>query len=215
VSADGKFHEWALGSEALHVLNQVLEPGWRTLETGAGVSTVLFALKQTRHTCIVPDPEEIARIRAFCADHAVSTERVTFLAENSEDALPRLGSEPLDLVLLDGSHSFPSVFIDWYYTKRRLRTGGWLLVDDTHLWTGRVLRDFLLAEDDWALIEEIPFRTAVFQQRSEVHGVRNWVDQPYVVSHSVLRLGRRELTKQRARRAVERLRRVTKSESSP
>ena len=53
------------------------------------------------------------------------------------------------LVLIDGSHSFPSPFIDWYYTAFRLRVGGFLVVDDTQLWTGHVLKRFLEAEPDW------------------------------------------------------------------
>jgi len=183
-SADGTWHEWALGGEALRLLSSRLQPGWRTLETGAGVSTVLFAMQDTQHTCIVPDPEEVARITEFCAAHGISTDRVTFIEQNSEDALPRLEPEPLDLVLLDGSHSFPSVFIDWYYTARRLKIGGWLFVDDTHIWTGRVLREFLQAEPDWELVEDFPYRTAIFRTRSPVFGVRNWIDQPYVVARS-------------------------------
>jgi hypothetical protein len=46
--------------------------------------------------------------------------------------------DPLDLVLVDGSHSFPQVFfIDWFYTAGALKIGGHLLVDDVHVWTGR------------------------------------------------------------------------------
>jgi hypothetical protein len=191
VSAEGKVHDWALGPAALRALNDALQPGWRTLETGAGASTVLFALKQTDHTCIVPSAEEVARIQAFCGDNGVPTDGVTFVEQQSELALPRLDPQPLDLVLIDGSHSFPSVFIDWYYTAGRLREGGWLFVDDTHLWTGRVLRNFLRAEGDWALVEEIPFRTAIFRKRSHATDVRNWIYQPYVVSHSVFTRRRR------------------------
>jgi hypothetical protein len=191
VSSEGKLHDWALGPAALRALDSRLQPGWRTLETGAGVSTVLFALKQTHHTCIVPSAEEITRIQEFCAGNDVATDRITFVQEPSELALPRLDRLSLDLVLIDGSHSFPSVFIDWYYTADLLRRGGWLFIDDTHLWTGRVLRNFLRAERDWALVDEVPFRTAVFQKRSDEGGVRNWIYQPYVVSHSIFSRRRR------------------------
>ena len=51
-SAEGRLHDWALGPQALRVLSRALEPGWHTLETGAGVSTVVFALKQTHHTML-------------------------------------------------------------------------------------------------------------------------------------------------------------------
>ena len=50
---------------------------------------------------------------------------------------PTLELDALDLVLIDGSHSFPQVFIDWYYTQSALKVGGALLVDDVHIWTGK------------------------------------------------------------------------------
>jgi predicted O-methyltransferase YrrM len=199
VTAQGEFHDWALGPRALTILSEAIQAGWRTLETGAGVSTVLFALKQTYHTCVVPSSEEIARIQAFCSQHGISTSRLEFVEAASEEALPRLDPEPLDLVVIDGSHSFPSVFIDWYYTANRLKAGGWLFVDDTHLWTGRILRDFLRAEDAWTLVDEVPFRTAIFRKQRDVQSVRNWVYQPYVVSNSIFTRRRRVETMLRDR----------------
>jgi|SRR5947209_9222239 len=194
VSIEGRLHQWTLGPEALAALDRLLEPGWKTLETGAGASTVLFALKQTEHTCVVPSPEEIDRIKSYCATHGVSTDTVKFVAEFSEDALPHLPPNPLDLVLIDGSHSFPSVFIDFHYATRRLRAGGWLFIDDTHLWTGRTLRNFLQAEEDWALDQDIHFRTAIFRKRSGNAEISNWIYQPYVVAHSAFTPWQRVMT---------------------
>jgi hypothetical protein len=51
------------------------------------------------------------------------------------------------------SHSFPQVFIEWFYTASALKVGGHLLVDDVHVWTGHVLRDFLLDEPEWTKID--------------------------------------------------------------
>lgn len=186
VSDEGEEREWGLSSEALRCLCRTLEPGKRTLETGAGVSTVLFAIAQTHHTCVVPSEDEPPRIRSFCDANGIPTDRLTFILESSEAALPRLEMGQLDLVLIDGSHSFPSVFIDWFYTAPHLKVGGWLFVDDTHLWTSRVLREFLRAEPDWELVEDIPPWTSAFRKRAQVDGVRNWVHQPYVVSGSLL-----------------------------
>jgi hypothetical protein len=43
-------------------LDRHLTEGMRTLEVGAGSSTVIFAIKRTQHTCVVPDPKQARRI---------------------------------------------------------------------------------------------------------------------------------------------------------
>ena len=93
--------------------------------------------------------------------------------------LPTLEPGPLDLVLVDGSHSFPQVFVDWFYVATALRVGGHLLVDDVHVWTGRVLRDFLQAEPEWSLVREIHGRTAILRKVAEVDPDKLWTQQPY------------------------------------
>jgi predicted O-methyltransferase YrrM len=182
----GEEERWGLAGESLRMLDGVLEDGQNTLETGSGVSTVLFALYGTNHICISPVPDEHERIRAFCGEQGISLERTRFVAELSEDALPRLDLPELDVILIDGSHSFPCVFIDWYYATKTLRIGGHVLVDDTSLWTGQVLRDFLESEPAWELVTEVPMRTATFRKIEETGPAWNWLAQPYVVERSAL-----------------------------
>ena len=57
--------------------------------------------------CITPDAREADRIRQYCGDHGIDTSLLTFHHQPSERVLPKLDLEPLDLVLIDGSHSFP------------------------------------------------------------------------------------------------------------
>ncbi len=182
----GEAERWGLHPEVLRLIDRFLQPGMRTLETGAGVSTILFALNATHHECVSPDRGEMERITEFCGANGISTDRLNFILNVSEAVLPQLDSSDFDLVLLDGSHSFPSVFIDWFYTADKLRVGGWLVVDDTNIWTGRVLRDFLSSEAAWELSEEVPMRTAIFEKITATTGVENWMHQPYVVTRSFL-----------------------------
>src|SRR3989442_7196269 len=51
-----------LSDQALHLIGQNVNPGSHTLETGAGISTILFAIKYAHHTCIVPDGDLADRI---------------------------------------------------------------------------------------------------------------------------------------------------------
>src|SRR4051812_19996956 len=170
-------HEWmstdglmthGLLPDALAYLEATVTPGQRTLETGSGLSTITFALRGAEHTCIVPDPAEPERIRAYCQRRGIDTGGLRFHVAPSERALPTLQLDPLDLVLIDGSHSFPQVFIDWLYVQTALKVGGTLIVDDVHIWTGKVLRDFLRSEPEWELEERWAGRTATFRKIAEI-----------------------------------------------
>jgi hypothetical protein len=170
--------------EAIEHIGRTVKPGDRTAETGAGHSTIAFALTGATHTCIVPDPDEIAAIKRYCEAEGISLDRVTFHADVSERVLPAIGLEELDLALLDGSHSFPQVFIDFFFMGSPLKPGGTLVVDDIHLWTGRVLRDFLVEEPGWDQVAELRGRTAVFLKTDAWDPNAVWYDQPYVAKRT-------------------------------
>ena len=172
--------------EGLELLDRVVQPGWRTLETGSGFSTILLASKGVEHACVVPNQPEVDRIRAYCEGAGIDTSRVAFHVQPSERVLPGLELGELDLVLIDGSHSFPQVFIDWFYTATALKRGGRLIVDDIHVWTGRVLRDFLAADPGWRIDDELGGRTAVLTKVGDVDPDQLWTEQPYVVAKSGL-----------------------------
>jgi hypothetical protein len=172
--------------DALEFIDRELAPGSRTLETGSGYSTILLAMKGAQHTCVVPNQPEIDRILAYCEQRSIDSSGLTFCVKPSERVLPTLDTGRLDLVLIDGSHSFPQVFIDWFYTAEALNVGGHLLVDDVHVWTGRVLRDFLAAEPEWTVVDELGGRTAIFRKIGEVDPDRLWSDQRYVLKKTGL-----------------------------
>jgi hypothetical protein len=184
--SDGKLVTYKLSDEALVFIDEHISSGSKTLETGAGISTVLFAMKGTEHTCIVPDKTQVERIKEFCRRNQISTERIDFRIDGSENVLPQLRPTGLDLVLIDGCHGFPAPFIDWYYAGSGLKANGILIVDDTQLWTGDVLKQFLLAETEWRHDCDIRSRTAVFQKLKECELLKEWPLQPYTLLHSKL-----------------------------
>ena len=170
--------------EAIEHIGRTVKPGDRTAETGSGHSTIAFALTGAQHTCVVPDEDEIAAIRRYCEAEGISLESVTFHANVSERVLPGLDLAPLDLALLDGSHSFPQVFIDFFYLGDPLRPGGTLIVDDIQLWTGRILRDFLAEEPGWEPVTELRGRTAVFTKTDDWNRDAVWYEQPFVAKRT-------------------------------
>jgi hypothetical protein len=189
-----------------------------TLETGAGLSTIVLALRGCDHTCIVPFQYEVDRIQAFCAQHEISTERVNFIVDRSENVLPTLEHREhpqLDLALIDGSHGFPLQFLDWFYIAPLLKIGGLLVLDDTQLWTGRVLKQFLQTEPEWWLVREFYAKTAVFTKLKDGGHNKEWCDQPYVVQRSartIATAGRRGRKEERVDRAKAAMRLLVKGD---
>ncbi len=169
-----------------------------TLETGAGMSTVLFALRGCEHRCITPSREETQRITNYCHRRAIPLDRVQFVHEVSQRALPALEPRPLDFALIDGSHAFPTVFLDWFHIAARLKRGGQLLIDDLQLWTGHVLAEFLQRQPEWRFECELESRAAIFTKLEEGAELREWTEQPFVVEKSAPLIWR-----YRARRATE------------
>ena len=174
---------WKLADEELLFIDRRVTEGMRTIETGAGVSTVLFAMKGTEHTCIVPDLEQVNRIRGYCQEHAISHAAIRFIVDTSERALPRLEGDSFDLALIDGRHGFPAPFIDWFYLADLLKIGGTLIVDDLHIWTCELLTQFLVSEPDWALIHET-LGAAAFTKQGNTAQHKNWIDQAFVRDRS-------------------------------
>lgn len=204
---------------ALHWIVAQVGPQHRTLETGCGLSTIAFALTGAEHRCVVPDASEPEIVRAYCAERGISTEQVAFVVERSEEYLPRATDlAPLDLVLIDGSHSFPQVFIDWFYVADHLRVGGHVIVDDTHVWTGHLLRDFLVAEQEWEIAQEWYGRSVALRKVAETDRDKLWLDQPYVAARSsvlaqrgrtaadLMRAGEWDILREKSASAISRVR---------
>ena len=182
-------------------------PGWRTLETGSGVSTVLFAAWACEHRCITPLQEEVDALMEYCRTHAISTEHLAFDAVRSDLALTRIPeSDPaLDAVLIDGGHGFPTPMIDWFYGAGRLRRGGILVVDDLQLPAVKVLCSFLNVDNRWRLLHRTS-KWAAYERRGEGSLSEDWFDQQfYRMPGSRIRpVGRREAQVRRILRPIRR-----------
>jgi hypothetical protein len=194
----GEAVSYGLAPEVLSYIAEKVTPESKTLETGSGLSTVLFASLSSQHICITPDQAEADRIVAYCKRNDIRLDKVKFVVERSETAVPKVEVNGFDLVLIDGNHAFPAPFIDYYYAADKMKVGGVLIVDDTQLWTGKILRDFLRLEPEWRLDREFSGRTACFIKTREGSHLKWWGAQPYVKKHS-----RRTVLEYRIRTAAE------------
>ncbi len=129
-------------------------PQWRTLETGLGLSTLLFVLLGATHTCIAPWTPEIKGLLSHCREREINTDRLTLIQGFSDEVLPTLQQTELDLFFIDGGHGFPTPMIDWYYGAGRLRRGGMLVIDDIHLPAVQLLLNYLDADPRWRRAEK-------------------------------------------------------------
>lgn len=204
-SASPESRNWMLSHDALRWIYRQVGPESATLETGCGYSTIAFALAGAKHTVISPEPVEHESIKRWCTDHDVPVDRLEFVAADSQSSIHSLDQHPLDLVLIDGDHSFPAPFIDWYYTAERVKRGGLMVVDDTQIESGKILRDFLAAERGRWEVARMFARTAIFRKVTSDTVVRGiwWGQQPYCKAH---RIGMRAKLRQRIQRVTDLIR---------
>ncbi|MCD6116254.1 class I SAM-dependent methyltransferase [bacterium] len=173
---------WGLNEDVLRYIDDTLKPGAKTLETGAGISTILFAVRSSVHTCIVPSEQEVSLIRDYALRKDISLDHVHFIVDYSQNVLPTLEQEDLDLVLIDGGHGYPIPAIDWFYTAPMLKINGVVIIDDVQLWTGLELKRFLAEEESWKFVRNFARSTAYEKVGQEY--AREWTFQPYIIRRS-------------------------------
>jgi hypothetical protein len=166
---DGSLGTYFGDPETLAFLEERLEPGMVTGETGAGYSTVIFSARQCHHTCITPQQEEIDRIIAYCEMRAYSLTHTRFVCGSSLESLPGLQQE-LDVFLVDGAHRFPFPIVDWAYGARLLKPGGLLVLDDINIVSCYIVHRFMLGDSHWTTAWQ--GRTASAFEKSPGESVR-------------------------------------------
>ena len=164
-------------------IHRQIKPGARTIETGAGLSTLCFLAAGARHTAIAPDAGLEPRLREYCRAHGLGDDRLTYISKTSQDVVWSLEDE-FDCALIDGGHGFPIPFIDFFYLNRRLKKGGYLIIDDLEIWTGETLAKFLRCEPSWKVVTQDGNRAIVFRKVGEARATE-WTSQEFVVKNSL------------------------------
>jgi methyltransferase family protein len=171
---------WSTDPACYEYMATLLKPEACTLETGLGVSTVLFALWGCQHTCVVHNEAEVTAYRQHLESRGISAESITFHIGPSERILPNLKLQDLDLVFIDGCHGFPLPIIDWFYAASMLRAGGVAVLDDAQLLQVRLgLFDFLNRDPRWTRTRRRP-KWVAYQRRESGALGEEWVQQPFL-----------------------------------
>jgi len=193
LSSPPKVHNWdtsgeltstGLPKEIFEFMDNVLTSESRSIETGIGISTALFALKAGKHICVAPDDNEIARLKDYAERNSISIANITFLCKKSYEVWFDLKDNTWDFILIDGLHGFPTPFMDWYFLSQGLAENGYLVIDDTHISTGKILKEFLLGEDSWKAVAPFSGKTAIFQKVKEFDYNKEFIYQPYILKET-------------------------------
>jgi len=152
----------------------------KTLETGAGISTLVFAIKMSTHIAITPNAQEVQAIRDYADRNQIPLSGVEFVLEPSESYLPHCAAHDLDIVLIDGKHAFPWPIIDWFYTAEMLRQGGILILDDIEMSSVAILKDFMRQDPNWELLQWFERHAVAFRKLSRSVRDVAWHMQPFM-----------------------------------
>jgi hypothetical protein len=176
---NGQLANWGVLPEALEFIVEHVNFNMKTLEIGAGQTTVAFAIVSGKHICISPNQKEHQRIGEYC-DQFGLTEKIHFICDSSDVVLPMQRNDistDLDFVFIDGAHRFPYPIVDWHYLQKRLAIGGIIGLDDIEIPSIKVLHDFLNGEEEWELLNIIGNRIAFFRYLRKPIVIKDHWDQ--------------------------------------
>jgi hypothetical protein len=190
-----KLHHWG-GSPQVGGLNRpigeriITEVGRydrpRIVETGAGASTLLFCcLDPAALTSIALRAELHEHIREEAAARQIGVDCLRFICERSEIALPRIAAEGdrYEVGLMDGSHNWPSVFVDFCYINMMMPAGGTLFVDDLQLYSVAQLYLLLRQQDQFEQVA-VDGKFATFRKLVDKPFLPEWFWEPYIANSS-------------------------------
>jgi hypothetical protein len=177
---------WLTERGCYELMAGLVAPGVRTLETGLGVSTALFLALGADHTCVVPSQPQVDELRRYCDGHGIPTAALHVELGRSEDVLPLLHIDAVDLVFVDGSHGFPTPMIDWFYGARLLRRGGVAVLDDRQLPAVATVVDYLDADPRWRGLAQTS-KWAAFERLTDGPLAEDWYDQPFYARNEGVR----------------------------
>lgn len=189
-----KLHDWGNGPTSGGIEGDILRTlakylcdefgigNFRSIETGSGLTTVLFAAAEPK-SHIAVNYQEAVRERIFAELHkrGLSESLVRYVTDFSENVLPDLAKvETVDLAFIDGGHGWPTVFVDFCYMNMMLRKGGILAIDDVPAFPCGQLFLLLKHQPGWKLESIVYSKTAFFRKETDARLMPDWGGEPYI-----------------------------------
>jgi hypothetical protein len=139
------------------------QPVHHSVETGAGVTTLLFSHLSEDHVVFAVDggSGSSQNVKTSPLFNAATT---SFVEGPTQKTLPLYRPEHrLQAALLDGPHAFPFPLLEYYYIYPQLQEKALLILADIHIRSVHDLYNFLRADEMFELVEVLE-RTAFFRR---------------------------------------------------
>ncbi len=175
---------YAVHPDILRLFPEYVGSNSITLETGSGHTTIALAALSKHHVCITPDKTGVQLVTRYMDIVGIPRDRVTFIEESSELALPSLSLDgKLDFGYVDGCHGYPFPALDWHFIDQHLNVGGHIAFDNVELPSVRYHCAFLEANRSYSLVKTLVFRSwgdyQVNIYRKEKDEPREWIFQAF------------------------------------
>lgn len=187
IESPPKLHFWGgewrvggLGPNQIRLVEHVVQElgdSVRVIETGAGLSTLVFLALGARVLSLFTKTDLRERIEKAIQECELPSAEWQYVLGRSELTFPKyLSDHPetvCDLVLIDGGHLIHTVFTDFTYAFASLRQGGLLLLDDLQLSSVGLLYQMLKASN---FVEEVAVagKTAAFRKTVKLQFPVSW-----------------------------------------
>jgi Methyltransferase domain len=142
----------------------------RTVETGCGASTVVFAQYAAEHTVYCYDDRDYAGgssvlyAQSFPGFREEAVRWVFGPTQRTIFAEPL--DRPVDVIQIDGPHGYPFPELEYFAFIRWLTHGGVLIVDDIHIPSINNMYQFLLQDDGFRVLSIV--QTTAFLERTQL-----------------------------------------------
>ena len=189
IESPPKLHFWGgewrvggLGPNQIRLVERAVQglgDSIRVIETGAGLSTLVFLALGARVLSLFTKNDLHERIDKAIQEFELPSAEWQYVLGRSEFTFPKyLCDHPetaSDLVLIDGGHLIHTVFTDFTYAFASLKQGGILLLDDLRLSSVGLLYQMLKASN---FVEEVDVagKTAAFRKTVKVQFPVSWGD---------------------------------------
>ncbi len=129
---------------------------FRSIETGMGLSSVVFSNLGWDHTAIAPSLVESNGIFAWIKQsksRMLKQPRLIVEYSYVELAKQEYYGRNFDFALIDGNHAFPHVFLDYFYFSQMVKVDGYLAIDDINLPAPKKLFEYTKEKSYWQVFK--------------------------------------------------------------